>query len=101
MAAFNLKQHINILPHNLGHALDLIITPASYEGSLIVGAYISDHRFITLEIFHKRPKWKQEKRAVQKKALMKQSHDSKRNSTIYQFRKAQHLICMPTNSTMK
>ena len=31
IAAFNLKQHLNVLTHNLGHTLDLIITPATYE----------------------------------------------------------------------
>ena len=64
IAAFNLKQHINILTNNLGHSLDLIIIPATYEGSLIAGPYISDHRFITLEVTHVKPNPKQEKRNV-------------------------------------
>ena len=81
IAAFNLKQHVNILTHSLGHTLDLIIIPATYEESLIAGSYISDHRFIILETT---PKPKLEKRTVQK-LLMKKSHNSKMNSTIYQF----------------
>ena len=66
IAAFNLKQHINIPTHSLGHTLDLIITPATYEGSLIAGPFVSDHRFITLEMNHMKPKPKQEKRTVWK-----------------------------------
>ena len=31
IAAFNLKQHINIPTHNLGHTSDLIITPATHK----------------------------------------------------------------------
>ena len=46
--AFNLKQHINILTHNLGHTIDLIIISNDYMGKLIPGSYISDHRMITL-----------------------------------------------------
>ena len=65
IAAFNLKQHINFPTHSLGHTLDLIITPASYEGSLIAGPYISNHRYITLETPHTKPKSKQGKRMVQ------------------------------------
>ena len=42
--AFNLKQHINIPTHNLGHIIDLIITSNNYMGPLIPGLYISDHR---------------------------------------------------------
>ena len=61
---FNLKQNVNNLTYNLGHALDLIIKPATYEGSLISGPYLSDHRFITLETTHAKPK--QEKRIVWK-----------------------------------
>ena len=37
IAAFNLKQHDNIPTYNLGHTLDVIITPATYHGSLIGG----------------------------------------------------------------
>ena len=66
LEAFNLKQHVNIPTHNLGHTLDLIITPATYQGSLIVGPYISDHRFITLETLHIKPKPKLEKRTLRK-----------------------------------
>ena len=40
IAAFNLKQHVNIPMHNLGHKLDMIITPATYHGSLMAGPYI-------------------------------------------------------------
>ena len=50
IAAFNLKQHVNMPTHNLAHTLDLIITPATYHGSLISGLYILDHRLITLEL---------------------------------------------------
>ena len=64
LEAFNLKQHVNIPTHNLGHTLDLIITAATYQGSLIVGPYISDHRFITLETLHNKPKPKLEKRTL-------------------------------------
>ena len=49
IAALNLKQHVNIPTHNLGCTLDLIITPATYHGSLIARPYVSDHRFIILE----------------------------------------------------
>ena len=66
LEAFNLKQHVNIPTHNQGHTLDLIITPATYQGSLVVGPYISDHRFITLETLHIKPKPKLEKRTLQK-----------------------------------
>ena len=66
MAAFNLKQHINITTHNLGNTLDLIITPETYHVSLIAGLYISDHRFITLETSQTKPKPKLEKRTMQK-----------------------------------
>ena len=66
IAAFNLKQHVNIPTHNQGHTLDLIITPTSYYGSLIAGSYVSDHSFITLETSHTKPKSKQEKRTVWK-----------------------------------
>ena len=61
LEAFNLKQHVNIPTHNLGHTLDLIIAPATYQGSLIAGPYISEHRFITLETLHTKPKPKLEK----------------------------------------
>ena len=64
VAAFNFKQQVNILTHNLGHTLDLIITPATQKGYLITGLYISDHRFITLETTHTKPKPKQQKRIV-------------------------------------
>ena len=64
LEAFNLKQHVNIQRHNLGHTLDLIITPATYQGSLIAGPYISDHRFIILETLHTKPKPKLEKRTL-------------------------------------
>ena len=56
IAAFNLKQHINIPTHNLGHTLDLLITPATHEGSLIAGPHLSDHKFIILETTHTKPK---------------------------------------------
>ena len=64
LEAFNLKQHVNI--PNLGYTLHLIITPATYQGSLIVVPSISDHRFITLETLHTQPKPKLEKRTLQK-----------------------------------
>ena len=66
LAAFNLKQHVNIPTHNLGHTLDMIITPATYHGSLIAGPYISDHRFITLETLHTKPKSKLRKENLAK-----------------------------------
>ena len=62
IAAFNLKQHVNILTYNLGHTLDLIITPTTYKESLIAGPHLSDYRFIILETTHIKPK--QEKRNV-------------------------------------
>ena len=65
IAAFNLKQHVNIQTHTLDHSLDVIITPASYHSSHIAGLYISDHRFITLETSHIKPKPKLEKRTLQ------------------------------------
>ena len=64
IADFKLKQHVNIPTHNLGHKLDVIITPATYHGSLIAGPYISDHRFITLKTSHTKPKPKLEKRTL-------------------------------------
>ena len=64
LVAFNLKEHINIPTHNLGHTVDLIITPATYQGLLIVGPYISDHRLITLETLHTKSKPKLEKRTL-------------------------------------
>ena len=66
IAAFNLKQHVNIPTHNLGHTLDPIITPATYDRSLIAGPYVSDHWFVTLETSHTKPKPKQENRTVEK-----------------------------------
>ena len=74
IAAFNLKQHINITAHNLGHTVDQIITAATYEGSLIAGPYLSDHRFIILETTHKT-----KKRELYKNLLMKPFHNSKMN----------------------
>ena len=47
--AFNLRQHVNIPTHNLGHTIDLIIMSNDYGGKLIPGPYISDHRLITLD----------------------------------------------------
>ena len=64
VAAINSKQHVNIPTHNLGHTLDLIITPATYHRSFIAGLYVSDHRFITLETSHTKPKPKLEKRIL-------------------------------------
>ena len=52
IAVFNLKQYVNI-PTQPRHTLDLIITPATYHGSLVAGPCISDLRFITLETSHK------------------------------------------------
>ena len=57
----NIKQHVNIPPHNLENTFDLIITSATYHGSLIAGPYLSDHRLITLETSHTKPKPKLEK----------------------------------------
>ena len=54
--AFNLKQHVNIPTHNLGHTIDLIITSNDYRGKLIPGPYISDHRMITLNTNIPNPK---------------------------------------------
>ena len=64
IAAFHLKQHVNIPTNDLGHTLDLIIIPATYKGSLKASPYLSDHRFIILETTHTKPKPKQEKRTV-------------------------------------
>ena len=99
LAAFNLKQHVNIPTHNLGHTLDMIITPATYHRSLIAGPYISDHRFITLETLHTKPKPKLEKRTSEN-SLKMQSHNSKMNSATYLFWKAQHSTRQPNKSTM-
>ena len=66
IATFNQKQHVNIPTHNLGHTLDMIITPATYHGSLIAGPYILDHSFITLETLHTNPKPKLQKRTLWK-----------------------------------
>ena len=76
IAAFNFKLHVNIPTHNLGHPLDLIVTPATYHGSLIAGPYILDHRFITLETSHKKPTPKLERTTMQKFT----------NDTITQFK---------------
>ena len=58
--AFDLKQHINIPTHNLGHTIDLIITSNDYIGPLIPGSYISDYRMITLSTNIPKPKPKAE-----------------------------------------
>ena len=62
--AFNLKQHINIPTHNLGHTIDLIITSNNYMGPLIPGLYISDHRMITLSTNIPKPKPKAKMKRV-------------------------------------
>ena len=62
--AFNLRQHINIPTHNLGHTIDLIITPNNYIGPLIPGSYISDHRMITLSTNIPKPKPKAKMKKV-------------------------------------
>ena len=62
--AFNLKQHINIPTHNLGHTIDLIITSNDYMGPLIPGSYISDHRMITLRTNIPKPKPKAKMKRV-------------------------------------
>ena len=64
LKAFNLRQHINIPTHNLGHTIDLIITPNNYTGSLVPGSYISDHRMITLSTNIPKPKAKAETKKV-------------------------------------
>ena len=56
LTAFNLKQHINIPTHNLGHTIDLIITSNNCMGQLIPVSYISDHRMITLSTNIPKPK---------------------------------------------
>ena len=61
---FNLKQHINIPIHNLGHTIHLIITSNDYMGPLIPGSYISDHRMITLSTNIPKPKPKAEMKRV-------------------------------------
>ena len=51
--AFNLKQQVNIPTHNVGHILDLIITENSDEyevKKIILGPYLSDHQFITIQL---------------------------------------------------
>ena len=58
--AFNLKQYVNIPTHSLGHTIDLIITSNDYQGKLIPGSYISDHRMITLNTNIHKPKPKTE-----------------------------------------
>ena len=64
LKAFNLKQHINIPTHNLGHTIDLIITSNDYMGPLIPGLYISDHRMITLNTNIPQPKPKAKMKSV-------------------------------------
>ena len=54
--AINLKQHVNIPTHNLGHTIDLLITSNDYMGKLIPGSYISDHRMISLNTNIPKPK---------------------------------------------
>ena len=57
--AFNLKQQVNIPMHNLGHALDLIITENSQEyevEKIVLGPYLSDHQFITIQLTEYKPK---------------------------------------------
>ena len=61
---FNLKQHINIPTHNLGHTINLIITSNDYMVPLIPGSYISDHRMITLNTNIPTPKPKTEIKSV-------------------------------------
>ena len=62
--AFNLRQHVNIPTHNLGHTIDLIITPNDYTGPLIPGSYLSDHRMITFSTNIPKPKPKAETKKV-------------------------------------
>ena len=62
--AFNLKQHINILTHNLGHTIDLIITSNDYMGPLIPGSYISEHRMIRFNTNIPEPEPKSEIKSV-------------------------------------
>ena len=60
--AFNLKQQVNIPMHNLGHILDLIITEnlQEYEvEKIILGPYLSDHQFITIQLTECKPKVQQ------------------------------------------
>ena len=64
LKAFNLRQHINIPTHNLGHTINLIISPKDYTGSLTPGSYISDHRMTTLSTNIPKPMPKAETKKV-------------------------------------
>ena len=60
--AFNLKQEVNIPMHNLGHIFNLIITENSEVYGLekiILGPYLSDHQFITIQLTECKPKAQQ------------------------------------------
>ena len=51
--AFNLEQQVNITMHNLGQTHDLIVMENSDEcqvEKIILGPYISDHQFITIQL---------------------------------------------------
>ena len=84
LTAFNLKQHINIPTHNLGHTIDLIITSNNYMGQLIPGSYISDHRMITLNTNIPKPNPKTEIKVFATLQTTKYSN-LLTNSTIYQY----------------
>ena len=55
---FGLKQHVNVVTHNAGHTLDLIITRES-DNSItedpVVEYFISDHGFVTCRLDLVRP----------------------------------------------
>ena len=52
MEAFNIKQHIKLPTHNLGHTLDIIVTEIRQNRMVttIPGPYISDHWLIAVQL---------------------------------------------------
>ena len=60
--AFNLNQKVNIPTQNLGHILGLIITETLHKygvEKIILGPYLSDHWFITIQLTEIQPKVQQ------------------------------------------
>ena len=98
--SFNLRQHINIPTHNLGHTINLIITPNDFTGSLIPGSYISDHRMITLSTNIPKPKPKAETKKFATSQTTKYSNLLK-YSTMLQYLIPATLLRPPTSSTLR
>ena len=98
--AFNLRQHINIPTHNLGHTINLIITPNDYIGPLIPGSYTSDHRMITLSTNIPKPKPKAETKKFATSQTTKYSNLLK-YSRILQYQIPATSLMPPITSTLK